>query len=225
MIYLSVYTDRSCSSSPSVVRGCTKYRICIYSTDPTQETCCYAVDHEGYTAPTRQHELNHTDHTRSGIDDLSALKDLDHDLSVDYLSDVCMVARTHARLLMFVSCCTIRVRRVVFCPAFVFTCSSNTFCFLLRLTGCGIIVESLHPSILLLCSAPQRYIVRFYFEPSYKELFGSIFNTNGIYNLGQGGKESVVSINSKGLPQAYRSHYGDACHTIDIQHTRFVTLG
>ena len=33
-----------------------------------------------YTGPARQHELDHTWYTISGIDDLSALKDLDHDL-------------------------------------------------------------------------------------------------------------------------------------------------
>ena len=31
----------------------------LYSTDPTQETC--VVDHADFTAPTRQHELDHTD--------------------------------------------------------------------------------------------------------------------------------------------------------------------
>ena len=35
------------------------------------------IDHADYTVPTRQHEL---DHARLGIDYISALKDLDHDL-------------------------------------------------------------------------------------------------------------------------------------------------
>ena len=49
--------------------------ICTrYSTGATQETCP-AIDHAGYTAPTRQHELDHTDQE---FIYLSALKDLDH---------------------------------------------------------------------------------------------------------------------------------------------------
>ena len=61
----------------------------VLSTGPTQATC--ALDRADYTAPTRQHELYHTDHTdhtdntdhadhaRSGIY-LPCLGDLDHEL-------------------------------------------------------------------------------------------------------------------------------------------------
>ena len=35
----------------------------LCSTDPTQGTRPTAVDRADYTAPTRQHELDHTDHT------------------------------------------------------------------------------------------------------------------------------------------------------------------
>ena len=41
---------------------CCAGSVCFSSTDPTQETCPI-VDHAGYTAPTRQRELDHTDHT------------------------------------------------------------------------------------------------------------------------------------------------------------------
>ena len=34
----------------------------VNGTDPVQESCP-RVGHAGYTAPTRQHELDHTDHT------------------------------------------------------------------------------------------------------------------------------------------------------------------
>ena len=41
------------------------------------------LDHADYTAPTRQHELDH------GTDqELSALQDLDHGMRTDYLSYV-----------------------------------------------------------------------------------------------------------------------------------------
>ena len=40
------------------------------------------LDHADCTGPTRQHEL---DHTRSGIGDLSALKDLAHLMGIDDL--------------------------------------------------------------------------------------------------------------------------------------------
>ena len=45
------------------------------------------VDDADWTGPTRQHELGHTDHARSGMDDLSALKDLDHDMGIDGVSE------------------------------------------------------------------------------------------------------------------------------------------
>ena len=73
MIYLS--TDRSSSSSPAVVRGCAE--DLPYRADPTQETYATVDNHADDTAPTRQHEL---DHTRSGIYPISALDDLDHEL-------------------------------------------------------------------------------------------------------------------------------------------------
>ena len=37
----------------------------LYSTDPTQEK---ALDHADYTAPTRQHERDHTDQEAIGPD-------------------------------------------------------------------------------------------------------------------------------------------------------------
>ena len=44
------------------MRCCAGY-VYLYSTDPTHETCPTTVDHAVNTAPTRQRELNHTDHT------------------------------------------------------------------------------------------------------------------------------------------------------------------
>ena len=41
------------------------------------------LDHADYTAPTRQHKLDHTDHTRSVID-LPCLEDLDHNVGIDH---------------------------------------------------------------------------------------------------------------------------------------------
>ena len=47
--------------------------ICIEQIRPRERV----VDHAGYTAPSRQHELDHTDHTYQGyMIYLSALKDL-----------------------------------------------------------------------------------------------------------------------------------------------------
>ena len=54
----------------------------VHSTYPTQETCARACILHG-SHPTR--ELNHTYHTRSGIDYLSALKYLDHSVGIDNL--------------------------------------------------------------------------------------------------------------------------------------------
>ena len=56
----------------------------LYSTDPTQDTCSTTSDHADYTAPTRQHE---PDRNRSGID-LPALKDVDHHMEFDYMSEL-----------------------------------------------------------------------------------------------------------------------------------------
>ena len=52
------------------------------STDQTQETCAIR-DHADYTGPTRKHEL---DQTISGVDYLSALKDLEYQVGIDNLS-------------------------------------------------------------------------------------------------------------------------------------------
>ena len=66
--HLRVY--RSSSPSPAAV-------ICstgsVQHLDPTQETCATVAHHANHTGPIRQHDLDHTDHTRSGID-LSASK-------------------------------------------------------------------------------------------------------------------------------------------------------
>ena len=45
------------------------------------------LDDIDYTAPTRQHELDHTDHTRSGID-LPCMADLDHQVGIYDMSEV-----------------------------------------------------------------------------------------------------------------------------------------
>ena len=53
------------------------------------------LDHADYTAPTRQRELDHTDHT----DQESALKDLDHHERIDYLShDLRKLLKTRVRI-------------------------------------------------------------------------------------------------------------------------------
>ena len=36
-------------------------RIYLYSINPTQEMCATEVDHADHTAPTRQHQPDHTD--------------------------------------------------------------------------------------------------------------------------------------------------------------------
>ena len=54
--------------------------MCIRSTDPTQEICATVVDHADCTGPTQ------LDHTRSG--NRSALKDLDHKVGINDLSEV-----------------------------------------------------------------------------------------------------------------------------------------
>ena len=50
-------SDRSSRSQLFFFRDEMFCRICV-STDPTQESC--PIDHAGYTAPTRQRELDHT---------------------------------------------------------------------------------------------------------------------------------------------------------------------
>ena len=59
--------------------------------DPTQETCATAVNHGGYTDPTRRHELLAVSHTIQGTDYLSAwtdlqqiINDLGHDLHMNF---------------------------------------------------------------------------------------------------------------------------------------------
>ena len=47
-------------------------RICIVHIQPRK----HVLDHEGYAAPTRQHELNHTDHTDHTDQELMC--ELDH---------------------------------------------------------------------------------------------------------------------------------------------------
>ena len=68
-------------SSPAVARGSAgsvQYRsIQIQPRKPV-------LGHAGYTAPTRQHGLDHTVQIRN----LSALKILDRDVAIDYLSAV-----------------------------------------------------------------------------------------------------------------------------------------
>ena len=61
----------------------------LRTTDATQETVL--VGHADYAAPTRQHDL---DHTRWG--NRSALKDLDHQVGIDDLSE--MFPRTHVTI-------------------------------------------------------------------------------------------------------------------------------
>ena len=57
--------------------------IYLYSTDPTQETCATVDNNADYAGAIRQHELDHTDHTRWGVDDMSALKPtVDHFIKV-----------------------------------------------------------------------------------------------------------------------------------------------
>ena len=57
-------------------------RICVLSTDPTQELIPYHAD---YTAPTRQLELDHTDHTDQ---ESICPGNLDHQVRIHDLSDV-----------------------------------------------------------------------------------------------------------------------------------------
>ena len=68
-------SDRPSSSSRAVVRGAVQDLICTVQVQPGKGV----LDDAAYTAPTRQHEL---DHTISGID-LLCLADLDH--VVDYV--------------------------------------------------------------------------------------------------------------------------------------------
>ena len=53
----------------------------LCSTDPTQETCSRSCRFR--TAPTRQHELDHTDHTDQGSM-CAALKYLDLEVRIDH---------------------------------------------------------------------------------------------------------------------------------------------
>ena len=54
-------------------------RVCLVGQiDPTPRK--HGSDDADGNGPTRQHELDHTDHTRPGIDDISALKYLDDEL-------------------------------------------------------------------------------------------------------------------------------------------------
>ena len=45
----------------------------------------FRADGADHADPTRQQELDHTDRIRSGIDDLSSLKDLDHAVTLTFL--------------------------------------------------------------------------------------------------------------------------------------------
>lgn len=67
----------------------------LRSTYPSQET--YATDNTDNTGPTRQRELL-IDHTRSGIDQSALLKDLDHEVGIDYLFDTWEYSRQAHRL-------------------------------------------------------------------------------------------------------------------------------
>ena len=87
MAYLQIdrdmSTDRSSSSSPAVVRGHAEpVKVQIQPRD-------YALDHADYN---RCHSATWAtvDHKKSGIDDLSALKDLDRQVRND-LPDLCDV--------------------------------------------------------------------------------------------------------------------------------------
>ena len=54
-------------------------KICIVKIQPRK----HVLHHAGYTAPTRQHELDHTDHTDHTDQEyiyLPCLEDLDHEL-------------------------------------------------------------------------------------------------------------------------------------------------
>ena len=60
----------------------------LYSTDPREHVL---VGHADYTAPIRQHELDHTDHTDHTARNISALKYpllVDHELGIEVLSGV-----------------------------------------------------------------------------------------------------------------------------------------
>ena len=61
MIYLSIYS-RSSSSSPVVVRGCLCRIRLTGQIQPGKHVLC--ADDGDYTAPTRQHEVDDTEHAR-----------------------------------------------------------------------------------------------------------------------------------------------------------------
>ena len=65
--------SRSPSSSPTVVIVCAGSSYCTVVHNRLRKR---VPDHADYTGPTRQQ----LDSTRSGLDDLSALKDPDHEL-------------------------------------------------------------------------------------------------------------------------------------------------
>ena len=74
----------------------------LYSKDSAQETRSTTVDHAGYTAPTRQHELDRSYHRSSGIY-LPCLADLDevgidhtdHADHTDHLAECASVENEH----------------------------------------------------------------------------------------------------------------------------------
>ena len=73
-------TDKS---SRSICRYGMLCRTCIVQTQPTK----HVLDHVGRTAPTRQHELDHTDHPDQESTDLSVINHLDHEVGIDVVSE------------------------------------------------------------------------------------------------------------------------------------------
>ena len=55
-------------------------QICVVQIQPRK----HALDHAGYTAPTRQHELDHTDHTDHTDQYISSLKDQDQQARINH---------------------------------------------------------------------------------------------------------------------------------------------
>ena len=67
-------------------------RIYILHIQPSK----LVLDHADYTAPTRQHELDRTDHTDQEFTYLYALKSVDHEVGTD---DLQMISPRCAALL------------------------------------------------------------------------------------------------------------------------------
>ena len=65
-------------------------RICVAQIQPKK----HVLDRVDYTAPTRQHELDHTDQKP-----ISPERSIDHQAGVDFLSDVCILLRCTSAVL------------------------------------------------------------------------------------------------------------------------------